>query len=224
MPAEKPYQRVAKGAPTLTQPAQGLTMPVSEKTRDAIEAISEQIDSAVSATAPSETPKAPDDQRYDDMFETMQSRPSLAIASVAARKRTEAQLRPIQIDDLFITGELRQRVPVIDGKLTVTFRTLNAGEDLYIKRRLNDVRNEVIRYAEDRFLMMQLAAHVAEINNEQLPPMTSARGDISDEQFDQRFARVAKLPTVLIERVWVQWMWFQDRVNKAMSPDFLDRG
>jgi hypothetical protein len=224
MPAEKPYQRVAKGAPTLTQPAQGLTMPVSEKTRDAIDAISAQIDSAVAEPAPSEASTVPDDQRHDAVFETMQSRPSLAIASVAARKRTEAQLRPIQIDDLFITGELRQRVPVIDGKLTVTFRTLNAGEDLYIKRRLNDVRNEVIRYAEDRFLMMQLAAHVAEINNEQLPPMTSARGDISDEQFDQRFARVAKLPTVLIERVWVQWMWFQDRVNKAMSPDFLDRG
>lgn len=224
MPAEKPYQRVAKSAPTLAPAAQGLTMPVSDKTRDALDEIASQIDAAVSAPAASEAPVAPDDQTYDPVFRDMTSRPSLAVASVAARKRAEAQLRPIQVDDLFISGELRQRVPVIDGKLTVTFRTLNAGEDLYIKRRLNDVRNEVIRYAEDRFLLMQLAAHVAEINNEQLPAMTSAKGEISDEQFDQRFARVAKLPTVLIERVWVHWMWFQDRVNKAMSPDFLDHG
>lgn len=224
MPPEKPYQRVTKSAPTLTPPAQGLTIPISEKTADALSAISEQMDAAVQAEAPSETPKVPDTQRYDDLFLDMSSRPALSIASVAARKRAEAKLRPLQIDDLFISGELRQRVEILDGKLSVVFRTLNAGEDLYIKRRLGDARNEVVRYAEDRFLLMQLAAHIAEINGESLPNIMSAKGEISDEQFDARFARVGKLPTVLIERLWVQWMWFQDRVSKAMSPDFLERG
>lgn len=225
MPNEKPYQRVSKSAPTLAQSApQGLTIPVSEKTRDALDAIADQIDSAVGAPAPSEAPAIDEESTYDPAFADMLSRPSLAVASIAARKRSEAALRPLQIDDLFVTGEVRQRVWIIPNKLSVTFRTLNANEDLYIKRRLNDVRNEVVRYAEDRFLMMQLAGHVAQINDDALPPMTSAKNEISDDAFDQRFARVAKLPIVLIERVWVQWVWFQDRVSKAMSPDFLGRG
>jgi len=225
MPNDKPYQRVSKSAPTLPQSApQGLSIPISEKTRDALDAIADQIDSAVSAPAKSEAPVIDEETTYDPAFADMVSRPNIAVASIAARKRSEAGLRPLQIDDLFVTGEVRQRVWIIPNKLSITFRTLNASEDLYIKRRLNDVRNEVIRYAEDRFLMMQLAGHIAQINDESLQAMTSTKNEISDDAFDQRFARVAKLPIVLIERVWVQWVWFQDRVAKAMSPDFLGHG
>lgn len=222
---EKPYQRINKGAPTLQAgPAQGLTIPLSDKTLDALENISAQIDAAVATPAPSESAAVNEEMVYDPAFEELINRPALELASVAARKRLEANLRPLQIDDLFVTGEIRQRVPIIKDKLSIVFRTLNASEDLYIKRRLNDVRNEVVRYAEDRFLMMQLAAHIAQINEEQMPAMTSSKNEIEDALFDQRFARVSKLPMVVIERVWVQWVWFQDRVKKAMSPDFLGHG
>lgn len=210
-------------APTQA-PARGLQFEVSQKTQDSLEALAAQMNKAGDEVAASEVQHAPDDQTYDPVFDNMQNKPPLAIASIAARKRAESTLRPLQVDDLFITGEIQQQVPVMGDKLVVTFRTLNAGEDLYIKRRLTDVRHEIVRYAEDRFLMMQLAAHIARVNTDVFPPIMGADGSIDDKQFDARFQRISKLPVVLIERLWVNWLWFQDRVNKAMSPDFLGHG
>jgi len=222
-PAQQGVQKMAP-AQSAAQAPRGVQFNVSPKTQASIDAIAEQMASAEAQVAASEVQHAPDAETLDPLFADMSSKPSLAVASVAARKRVESQLRPIEIDDLFVSGEIQQRVPVLGDKLLVTFRTLNAGEDLYIKRRLTEVRHEIARYAEDRFLMMQLAAHVAQINEDRFPPILSADGSVDDKQFDARFQRVSKLPVVLIERLWVNWLWFQDRVNKAMSPDFLGHG
>lgn len=213
-------------AASATAPTQqrGVQFEMSDKTKASLDVLAQQMSEAERGVAASEVQHAPDAETLDPLFNDMLNKPSLAVASIAARKRAEAGLAQIEIDDLFVSGEIRQRVAILGDKLVVTFRTLNAGEDLYIKRRLTEVRNETARYAEDRFLMMQLAAHIAQINDDRFPSIMSASGEIDDKQFDQRFQRVGKLPVVLIERLWVNWMWFQDRVNKAMSPDFLGRG
>lgn len=222
-PAQQGVQKMAPAQSAAKAP-RGVQFDISPKTQASIDAIAAQMAAAETDVAASEVQHAPDAETLDPLFADMSSKPALGVASVAARKRVESQLRPIEIDDLFVSGEIQQRVPVMGDKLLVTFRTLNAGEDLYIKRRLTEVRNEIARYAEDRFLMMQLAAHIAQINDDRFPPIVAADGSIDDKQFDARFQRVSKLPVVLIERLWVNWLWFQDRVNKAMSPDFLEHG
>ena len=71
---------------------------------------------------------------------------------------------------------------------------------------------------------MQLAAHVAELSGERLQPMVDKHGEINDDAFDARFKKVSDLPMILLQKVWVNWIFFQDRVNKAMSSDFLGNG
>tara|TARA_B100000214_G_C23960852_1_gene625189 strand:- start:708 stop:1385 length:678 start_codon:yes stop_codon:yes gene_type:complete len=220
---QKPYQRVKKDTVgTLdNKPSGGLNIPLSEDTKNMLNQISEQMDNP-KMDAPVDTEESED--RLEDTFKDMLNPPAVTEASVKMRKAIEANLKPIDIDTLFMSGELKQRVPIIKGKFTVTFRTLKASEDLYIKRRLNDVKSEVVRYAEDRFLLMQLAAHISDINGVAFPEITDPKGDIVDDAFEERFKKVANLPLVLIQKLWVNWMWFQDRVNKSMNPDFLESG
>ena len=103
------------------------------------------------------------------------------------------------------------------------FRTLSSAEDLFIKQRLTEVKTEVVRYVEDRFMIMQLAAHLFSINGEKLTPCL-VDGKIDHDKFDERFERVVQLPVSVVERLWVHWVWFQTRVNDVLDDDFLTVG
>jgi hypothetical protein len=232
--SEKTHQRVVKAsAPTLVTNTQNseqdnkLHLPpisLSDDTKKSLEAVARQMKSATESIAPSENPNAPDDKMLDPLFADMMNPPDLAIASISARNAIESDLEKLRIDDLFLSGEIHQYVDVIRGKLRVKFRTLRTQEDLYIKRKLSEVKNENVRYAEDRLTVMYIAAHLVEINGQKLPDLADAMGKISDKNFDARFQQVSNLPQILIERVWVNLRWFEDRVRKALSPDFLGNG
>jgi hypothetical protein len=215
-------RRVSKAEPNLdTKPSGGLSFSPSDKTKSIMTEISDQMaDPDIQGGIGEESPD--DSGVLDSVFGGMLSPPPLAIANVATRKKLEESLPPIDIDSLFLRGEIRQRVPVLK-KLSITFRTLSGKEDLYIKRKLSDVRSEVARYIEDRYMMMQLAAHIVAINDELLPEMLDG-AEVSDEKFNKRFDRVCAFPVFIIERVWVHWVWFQDRVTKEINDDFLSGG
>lgn len=208
---------------------QGLQLPeisLSDKTKSELENISREMKRATESVATSERVEnmVPDDKVLDPTFDQLLNPPDLSIASVGARKRVEANLKPLRIDDLFISGEIHQNVDIISGKMTIKFRTLRTNEDLYIKRKLSEVKNEAARYVEDRIIVMYICAHVVDINGDPLPLLTDANGNILDSNFDQRFKKISALPQVLIERIWVNLRWFEDRVRKALSPDFLGNG
>ena len=219
----KPHQRVTKATkPTLDKkPSGGLEFNLSPETEKALREIESQMDSPDLSE-----PNIPIDERktLDPLFADYKNPPELSNASIAVRKDIESRLQPIDIDSLFITGEIRQSVEIIPEKFTVEYRTLKTNEDLYIKRRLSDVRDEVIIYSENRYMLMQLTGHISSINNKALDQFISTEGKIDEEAFDRRFEQVSQLPMILLQKVWVNWLFFQDRVSKAMSPDFLGDG
>jgi hypothetical protein len=208
---------------------QGLNLPpisLSKETREQLEVISKQMQDASQEVAESESVALKQDETkiLDPEFSSMNIPPDLSIASVAARKKIESKLLPLRIDDLFISGEIQQSVEVVEGKLKVVYRTLRSNEDLYIKKKLSEVKTEVYRYAEDRMLLMYIAAHLVEVNGSKFVDLSDANGKIVDKNFDARFQQVSNLPQILIERIWVNLRWFEDRVRKALSPDFLENG
>ena len=198
---------------------------LSKESMDAMETISAQMQSAVESKAPSEESSSglPEDRILDPAFQGMMAPPSLSAASVARRKEVESRLSPIRIDDLFVSGEIRQKVEIRKNRLVVIFRTLKGKEDLYIKRRLNEVKDDVVRYAEDRFLYMLLCAHVHSYNGKELTNIFE-NGKISNINFDKRFEELCNIPSVLIEEIWVNFRWFEDRVRLALESDNLKSG
>ena len=109
-------------------------------------------------------------------------------------------------------------IPII-----IFFRILKGKEDLYIKKRLNEVKDDVVRYAEDRFLYMLLCAHIHSFNGKELTNIFED-GKISNINFDKRFDELCNIPSVLIEEIWVNFRWFEDRVKTALESDNLKSG
>lgn len=215
------HHKVTKAGPTLdnAKPS-GISFTPSEATQQAINAIAEQMQSPdVDHVGPVDVDES---TILDDAFTNMTSPPSVKIANKAFRKKLEGTLKPIDVSTLFLRGEITQEVPILRG-LTVEFRTLSSAEDLFIKQRLTEVKAEVVRYVEDRFMIMQLAAHLYSINGEKLPTCL-VDGKVAQDKFDERFERVIKLPVSVVERLWVHWVWFQTRVNDVLDDDFLTVG
>lgn len=181
---------------------------------------------------PSEDPEnfkaestAKDAETVDPIFADMPIPPSVAIASVARRKQIESDLEPIQIEHIFASGEVRQEVVIRKGLLKVTFKTLRSREDLYLKKRLSEVTSsDSARYVEDRFLSMLLAAQMSAINGKELPTFTDKEGKISDANFNKRLEMVLDLPVILLEEIWVNYRWFEQRVRDALAPESLKNG
>lgn len=214
----------SREAPSAQSPSQGFEL--SEGSKRAMESISAQMRTASTSVAESESPSSllPDSKVIDGSFEHMSTKPSLSIASVARRKEVESRCPEVQIDELFISGELRQQVTIRPKRLVVTYRTLSSREDLYIKRRLNEVRDENLRYAEDRFLYMLLAAHVHTYNGKELPSTQDEKGEIQDALFDKRFKFICDLPQLIMEEIWVNFIWFEARVRRALEAENLSDG
>lgn len=199
---------------------------VSDENRRAMDEIVAQMQSAQVSPAPSEDPMSTisDYEILDEAFSGMMSKPSIKIGSVGRRKEIEARCGEVKIDELFVSGELRQHVVIRPGRLEVTYRTLKGKEDLYIKRRLTEVRDENARYAEDRFLYMLLCAHVQSYNGSKLPSIFDESGKVSDAAFNARFEALCEIPQVLIEDVWVNYVWFERRVRRALEAENLSGG
>lgn len=216
----------ARSASSQVPQSQPQAFNVSNDNKKAMSEIMDQMASAQREPAPSENTKnvVSDYDILDDAFKDMMAKPNLRIGSVGKRKEIESRCGDVKIDELFVSGELRQVVHIRPERLVVTYRTLKGKEDLYIKRRLNEVRDENIRYAEDRFLYMLLCAHVQSYNGKKLPSIFDEAGNISDEAFNERFNAICEIPQVLIEEVWVNYVWFEQRVRRALEGDSLKGG
>ncbi len=216
----------ASESPSQSPSHQAHNFNISPDNKKALDAIASQMNQAKASIAPSEkTELAIDESKtIDPAFKSMNSKPSLAIASIARRKHVESRLAELKIDELFVSGELRQKVSIRPDRLEVIYRTLSGREDLYIKRRLNEVRDENLRYAEDRFLYMLLAAHVQSYNGKDLNSIFNEKGDIQDDLFDKRFNFICDLPQIIMEEIWVNYVWFDERVRRALEAENLNYG
>jgi hypothetical protein len=196
---------------------------LSDASMQALDNIADHMQAAVEDISPSEKSSVPDEALLDPAFHGMSMPPNLGIASIARRKSIESRIAPIRVDDLFVSGEIRQKVEIRPGRLVIVFRTLKGKEDLYIKRRLNEVKDDVIRYAEDRFLYMLLCAHIHSYNGKVFSDIFED-GKISNIGFNKRFDELCDIPSILIEEIWVHFRWFEDRVKLALESDNLKSG
>ena len=140
------------------------------------------------------------------------------------RKAIEKRLKPMDLSDLITEGEVQQRVPIVPGKLEVTYRSVSSGEDLEVKRMLYNIRKEVPRYQLDAYSIMSLALAIYAINGHPLPDHRDESGNFSETRFRQKFELVKKYPLQLVADLGVNYIWFDVRVKKLFSVEALGNG
>lgn len=140
------------------------------------------------------------------------------------RKAIEKRLKPMDLSDLIVEGEVKQNVPIVPGKLEVTFRSVSSGEDLAIKRMLYNIRKEVPRYQLDAYSIMSLTLAVYAINGHPLPDHNDEAGNFSESRFQKKFELVKRYPLQLVADLGVNYIWFDVRVKKLFTVESLGNG
>jgi hypothetical protein len=135
------------------------------------------------------------------------------------RRAIEDKCSAMDFADLIMTGRVIQDVPILPNKLEVTMQSLLAAETFWIEKNASDYGNTdwTVRswmgYA-------RLTISLKEINGSVLPDHRNKAGDIDKASFDAKYARIMNLGEKLIELLFVNLNWFNDRVEKLYQDDF----
>lgn len=216
---------------------------VSKESEEALRKVHEMAD-AKEEPKPEEEPKQEDEESTSDAIdraaeEALSARemfgPDLfgvqeakrKLISKKRREGIEERLKPLDLSDLVMSGELTQTVPVIPGKLSLTFRTLSQRENMWIMKYLYDFPGSPY-YLQELNATCRLACSLLAVNDTVLPEHRSKIGeaneDILREDFERKLRIVTSYPIQLIADMSVQHAWFQNRVEQLFTLDELKNG
>jgi len=143
----------------------------------------------------------------------------------ARREIIESRLDTLDFDSWIQHLELRQRVPIIQGRFEPMFRTVSGREDLFVKELIgHEVGGH--RYVLDKFAVMNLALGLVDINGTiQYPSHIDQKTREPDEKlFEQKLADILRLPVQMLADLAVNYMWFDHRARKLLTLDTVKNG
>ncbi|MFZ4580591.1 MAG: hypothetical protein ACOYOB_19575 [Myxococcota bacterium] len=141
-----------------------------------------------------------------------------AFTSTKLREAIEKKCQPMDFGDLILTGRVLQRVPVLPGKLNVTYQSLLAHETYWIER-------EAVRRSDSPAgrsvwsVYARLALSIVDVNGTKLVDHL-VDGKVSSDSFDEKFDRLMNLGDRTLELMFVNLSWFDKRVDKLYEDDF----
>lgn len=143
------------------------------------------------------------------------------------KKLVEARLQPLHVEDLVVSLEIIQRVPIIPGKFEPAFKTTSGETDLGIKRLImEDAKSLEVsdRYTLDKFALMSLCAALHSINNKPFPTYQDGSGAFDDKLFRAKLDAVLRLPLHMLASLGVHAFWFEQRVRLLFRAETLGNG
>jgi len=151
------------------------------------------------------------------------------LANSARRKKIEAGLKPMRIEDLLLHNEVRQTIVIIPPRdedeygLEVEFRSISVDEDLAVKRIMSGFRGSD-QYISDRYAIMNLVCGLFRLNDKVLPNHLNDDGKFDEDLYNSKMAIIRKWPYNLVQDLVNNWAWFEDRVRKLFVIEDLGNG
>ena len=150
----------------------------------------------------------------------------------AVRKAIEARCPPIDIDDLVMLGVIKQEVPIIPGKLVVTFSTISDADEVWCDAQAqSDAIAAGIPTKEataTRSLRYQLAISLLTVNNARYTPIARENrlpkldGNASNIIGQRVLELTSSFETTVMNLILLNFRWFRFRVNNTvMNSTFL---
>jgi len=135
------------------------------------------------------------------------------------RAAIEGKCREMDFGDLILSGRVLQDVPIISGKLEATFQSLLGSETFWIEKHASEYGST--DWAVRSWLgYARLAISLRELNGTSLPDHRDKDGNIDKAYFDEKYSRVMALGEKVIELLFVNLGWFNDRVERLYQNDF----
>jgi hypothetical protein len=139
------------------------------------------------------------------------------------RKAIESKLKPLNFEDLLIHGEVHQEIPLREG-FTIVLRSVKPGEDLAVKKLMYGMVGSQ-SYITSRFSVMNLALSLISINSQQIPSHLDQQGRFDEDFFNKKLEKLMwSYSAHIIRFIIINYMWFQDRVDKCISESVNNLG
>jgi hypothetical protein len=148
------------------------------------------------------------------------------------RKAVEARVKEMNLTDGLVSGEFKQLVPIMPGKLEVVFRSISPLENEEIRQKLLEQQLEDEKLANssvlsERYGFMQTVAAVHSINGQEMPKHLGSDKGIRVFKWDT-FQKKVQLfmgyPSPFIHSLSTHAYWFDLRVRKLFSSTALKNG
>jgi len=207
--------------------------------RDEKEAEEQAAKSSAAASAHAGTPPKPGEAtdkevaaaiREMDDFDFDQLRRQLqedAIRNPEQKRIIEGRLEPLDIDEIIMKDRVKQKVPIIPGRLVYTFLSMTGDDDLALKRLLMKESKSVEvtdQYLLEKFSFMAVACGLYAINNNVLPSHLGDDGEFDDKKFWEKFRWVLKRPLHMLGSIGANHSWFETRVRKLFTAEKVGNG
>jgi len=185
-----------------------------------------------SVTKMSDEEKAKLSEMSDLDYDLLMSRVrSDVINNSEERKAVEARLKPMDIADGIMSGEFKQTVEIVPGKLVIGFRTITPFENEQIRRHILTEIMADEKYSQihtDRYGFMQCVATIHTMNGKEMPAHLKTTGpntrEFIWEVFLKKFEMFNNLPGPFIHSLSVHSNWFDLRVRELFTSASLKNG
>lgn len=231
-------QRVATSQPDAAAPA-ALSPQTIEVLRATAEASREQLkkEPVVETTEKEDKPEPKkkleeDIDRLDDfeLERLMRSVQNDVINNDKERAAAEARASEIDFADGMANSEFTQWVDIIPGRLKVQFRTINSLEHQAIRLWIFNMAQKdprIDRLASEIYGIATVVAAVAQINQTKQPAHLIGEGydrEFNETVFQKKYEIFRLMPMPLIHAISVHAGWFDMRVRKMFTADFVKNG
>lgn len=207
------------GSPVLSQGTQS-QLEAMKKAQDA-EAAKPQLDEEA-------IKKAAEDKKDEllDVFDFMaQDEATRILSNKKRRQEIESRLQPMDFEDLLMKGYVEQTIPILPGKFEPRFRSLRPAESLFIKVYMSkDTEATTDSYTAEKYSLCQLACSLVAMNGKAYPDHRNTKGEPEMDLFKAKLKMLLDQSVYIIADLGIQFVWFDIRVRRLISPDRLGNG
>lgn len=137
----------------------------------------------------------------------------------------EGRLEELDIGEYLMSGEIRQKVPIIPEKLEVVFKTVTDLEESFVD---NKISAEPSTISNRQFLRkmneLALVIHIHSVNGTKWPSLINGDGTINEESVAARLRHIQKLSSPVFSLLTQNLAWFTERVSDALTASALGNG
>ena len=175
-----------------------------------------------------EEPDTTEDEHEEQiaaMLEARHESPVRRIFNSKRKKELEASLPPIDLADLLMNQDARQKVPLTGG-VSVTFRSLNGHENMFVLSYIwekfhGNLTNDMHELARG---LVGLAMSVVAVGDRPLTEHRDDNGKVSSAAFAKKWDELLKYPSFMLEAMDVNRAWFLERCSQALSMESVGNG
>lgn len=138
------------------------------------------------------------------------------------RKKIESRTDPIRFEDLILLGRVRQEVPIVPDRLSVTFQSLTADDSLWITTESGKFADPYEAAVWSGYAKLTASIVSLTVGGKQKHYRThlNDKGRIDPEAFELKHQEVMSIAERVLSILMTNLMWFEDRISRLFVNDF----